>query len=287
MSYATDSLRSPALTSEVSAPPLTFSTLATVGLCLCCPLLMFALQLFGVYIGSLFYYEQAGDLDIATLIMLSSNNGVVVAMSVLITALLFTLFAVGLVYLKSHRISQAHRDDSVRPDKKWQRVWRFFGIQAIHGKGLAVSMIGMIVFMGVSELILLGLDSSPMDFLHGLINEASLLPLIFAIVVVAPIYEELVFRGLIFGALYHTQSPSKMSVVRFSNIVIQKRVLMASLVSSALFSLVHLQYDLIGMTVIFAMALFFTFVRIKYGLIMAILMHMINNGVAMGVYLMG
>ena len=60
---------------------------------------------------------------------------------------------------------------------------------------------------------------------------------------------------------------------------------MASLISSLLFMLLHLQYDMLGMTVIFAMALLFCFIRIRYGLVMAILMHMVNNGVAMAVYL--
>lgn len=287
MSHAADPLSEQTMTADVVASPLTFSTLGAVALCLFSLLFMFALQLIGVYISAVLYYEQAADLDIATLIMLGSNNGMVVAMSILITALVFTLFAVGLIYFKSHKTSQTHLGGTISPANHWHRVWRFFGVQAIHGKGLAVSMIGMIVFMGVSELILLGLDSSPMDFLHGLINEASLLPLIFAIVVVAPIYEELVFRGLIFGALYHTQNPSQLPIRLFFGITVEKRTLMASLMSSLLFSLVHLQYDLIGMMVIFAMALFFAFIRIRYGLIMAILMHMMNNGVAMGVYLMG
>lgn len=151
-------------------------------------------------------------------------------------------------------------------------------------RGFVVSLIGMIAFMAVSEIILTALDSSPMDFLDGLITDESLPLLIFAIVVVAPIYEELVFRGLIFGGLLHHHR-AEQTPIRLVGFSIAKSTLMASLISSLLFTLVHLQYDLLGMTVIFAMALLFCFIRVKYGLVMAILMHMVNNGVAMAVYL--
>lgn len=145
------------------------------------------------------YYEQAGSLNVATLIMLGSNNGVVVAISVVIIALAFTLFAVGLVLFKSKtaRHGTPHQPPSAH---HWGE---FFGIKAISVRGFVVSLIGMIAFMAVSEIILTALDSSPMDFLDGLITDESLPLLIFAIVVVAPIYEELVFRGLIFGGLLH------------------------------------------------------------------------------------
>ena len=123
-----------------------------------------------------------------------------------------------------------------------------------------------------------------MDPLAGLITDESLPLLIFAIVVVAPIYEELVFRGLIFGGLLHRHRAEQIPI-RLVGFTIAKPTLMASLISSLLFTLVHLQYDLLGMAVIFAMALLFCYIRIQYGLIMAILMHMVNNGVAMAVYL--
>lgn len=260
-----------------------------IGLCLCCLVMMFSLQLIGVYLGALFYYGQAEALDVATLILLGSNNGMVVAISIGITAALFTLFAFGVAYIKSRKSTQADSNTPLTPskssDKAWQSIWRFFGIKSIDGKGFIVSLTGMLVFMVLSELIFVNLDISPMDFLQGLIDEKSLVPLLIAIVIVAPVYEELIFRGLIFGALYHRHDVVT-PIHLFSSFRTDVRTLTASVISSILFTLVHLQYDLIGMMVIFFMALFFTFIRIKYGLIMAILMHIINNGVAMAFYLM-
>ncbi|UYZ74875.1 CPBP family intramembrane glutamic endopeptidase [Moraxella bovis] len=273
-------LTAPQMSKPSPRPAISFSAVGVVGLCLFCLFGMFALQIIGVYIGSLAYYEQAGSLNVATLIMLGSNNGVVVAISVFITALAFTLFAVGLVLFKSKtaRHGTPHQPPSAH---HWGE---FFGIKAISVRGFVVSLIGMIAFMAVSEIILTALDSSPMDFLDGLITDESLPLLIFAIVVVAPIYEELVFRGLIFGGLLHRHRAEQIPI-RLVGFTIAKSTLMASLISSLLFTLVHLQYDLLGMMVIFAMALLFCYIRVKYGLIMAILMHMVNNGMAMAVYL--
>ncbi|AWY19983.1 CPBP family intramembrane metalloprotease [Moraxella bovis] len=276
-------LTAPQMSKPSPRPAISFSTVGVVGLCLFCLFGMFALQIIGVYIGSLVYYEQAGSLNVATLIMLGSNNGVVVAISVVITALAFTLFAVGLVLFKSK--TARHGTPRHTPSAHhWGAVWQFFGIKAMGVRGFVVSLIGMIAFMAVSEIILTALDGSPMDFLDGLITDESLPLLIFAIVVVAPIYEELVFRGLIFGGLLHRHRAEQIPI-RLVGFTIAKSTLMASLISSLLFTLVHLQYDPLGMMVIFAMALLFCYIRVKYGLIMAILMHMVNNGMAMAVYL--
>lgn len=271
------------ITKQSHQSVIKFSPLGLVGLCLFCLFGMFALQIIGTYIGSLAYYEQAQNLDTATLITLGSNNGVVVAISVVITALAFTLFAVGLVLFKSKtaRHGTPHQPPSAH---HWGAVWQFFGIKAMGVRGFVVSLIGMIAFMAVSEIILTALDSSPMDFLDGLITDESLPLLIFAIVVVAPIYEELVFRGLIFGGLLHHHR-AEQTPIRLVGFSIAKSTLTASLISSLLFTLVHLQYDLLGMMIIFAMALLFCYIRVKYGLVMAILMHMVNNGMAMAVYL--
>ena len=271
------------ITKQSHQSVIKFSPLGLVGLCLFFLFGMFTLQIIGTYIGSLAYYEQAQNLDIATLIKLGSNNGVVVAISVFITALLFTLFTLALVVLKIKTSPNTTPGRSALAHY-WQNTWRFFGIKAINIKDIITTLVGMGIFMAVSEFILFVSNSSPMDFLDGLITDESLPLLMFAIAVVAPIYEELVFRGLIFGGLLHRHR-AEQTPIRLVGFTIAKSTLMASLISSLLFTLVHLQYDLLGMTVIFAMALLFCYIRVKYGLVMAILMHMVNNGVAMAVYL--
>lgn len=271
------------ITKQSHQSVIKFSPLGLVGLCLFCLFGMFALQIIGTYIGSLAYYEQAQNLDIATLITLGSNNGVVVAISVFITALLFTLFTLALVLLKIKTSPNTTPSRSALAHY-WQNTWRFFGIKAINIKDIITTLVSMGIFMAVSEFILFISNSSPMDFLDGLITDESLPLLMFAIVVVAPIYEELVFRGLIFGGLLHRHR-AEQTPIRLVGFTIAKSTLTASLISSLLFTLVHLQYDLLGMMIIFAMALLFCYIRVKYGLVMAILMHMVNNGMAMAVYL--
>lgn len=252
----------------------TFSIIGTIFICLCSLFGMFALQLISVYFASLIHYEQSNQLDLNTLITLGSQNGVVVALSVLFTAIIFTLISFLLIYVKIK-----HKNNV------WKSICQFFAIKNITLKGFIISLISLIIFMVISEIITIIADKSPMDFLNGLITNESLLPLIIAIVIIAPIYEELVFRGLIFGSITHLTHANHKPIHLFNNITISKNTLIASLVSSLLFSVVHLQYDFFGMALIFSMALLFAFIRVKYGLIMAILMHMINNGVAMMFYL--
>lgn len=256
-----------------------FSWIDVIAICLCCLFGMFALQLIGVYLAGLAYYPKSDQMDIANLITQGSQNGVVVALSVIFTALVFTLLSLLFVFLKFKKSNNTHNIHT------WQAMKYFFGIKPPTLAGIIISLINLIIFMVISEILTVIADKSPMDFLDGLINQQSQLLLIFAIIIIAPIYEELVFRGLIFGAISYQASLDVTPICLFGHVYIKKNTLMATLISSMLFTLVHLQYDLFGMILIFGMALLFCFVRVKYGLITATLMHIINNGVAMVFYL--
>jgi membrane protease YdiL (CAAX protease family) len=77
---------------------------------------------------------------------------------------------------------------------------------------------------------------------------ASSLPaLLFAIVVVAPIFEEIFFRGFLFqGIRYSRLGP-----------------IGAIGITSLLWAVIHLQYDIYGMATVFALGLLFGIVRLK------------------------
>lgn len=114
------------------------------------------------------------------------------------------------------------------------------------------------------------LDESPMDFMDGLLNSTNVLWVWLAVAVVAPIGEELVFRGLIFERLA----------------AINQAV--AWLGSSVLFALVHWQYNWFGLLAIFVLALFLCYVRVKSGgLVLPVAIHSLNNAVAMALYTLG
>lgn len=138
---------------------------------------------------------------------------------------------------------------------------------------------------------------SPMDFMEELIDRESMVSvfvLCIVVVVIAPIYEELVFRGVIFGLIAQSskvpsksQSKTTQSKTKSTFQTAQtKRVALAVAVSSLLFTLVHGQYGVFGLLMIFVLSLIFVWARICTGsLWLPIALHIANNAVAMGVFL--
>jgi hypothetical protein len=85
-------------------------------------------------------------------------------------------------------------------------------------------------------------------FMIDAYQTASSLPtLLFAIVVVAPIFEEIFFRGFLFqGIRYSRLGP-----------------IGAIGITSLLWAVIHLQYDIYGMATVFALGLLFGMARLK------------------------
>jgi membrane protease YdiL (CAAX protease family) len=123
------------------------------------------------------------------------------------------------------------------------------------------------------------LDKSPLVFVDPLYQSvSSVWLLIFAMVIVAPIYEELIFRGLLWSAIAEQFSGATYAEHRGA--------VVASLVTSVIFAVIHLQYGIYEISTIVVLALIFCYARIKSGsLVLPMLLHIINNGAAMGQYL--
>ena len=84
------------------------------------------------------------------------------------------------------------------------------------------------------------------------------------VALVFPVAEEIFFRGFLFGALGR----------RWGDLV-------AIAGSSVLFAALHLQYDLRGMALVFADAIFFALVRARTrSTLLTIALHMLGNGYA-------
>lgn len=241
-------------------PSPSFSVWQALLFCMGCFGLMFVLQLMGVVLVAWLYFD--GTANMTTLLQLGSQNGVVVAYSVLFTAVAFSILAIGSILPKTKNLSD---------------TLSFLGIYRFRFKQFLLTLVFLLAFISISECLTMYLNKTPMAFMDGLLDGQSFYALIVAVVFVAPIYEELIFRGVLFGVLSHTK-----------HILPQQKThnhLMASIISSLLFSMVHLQYDWYGLALIFFIGLFFCYVRIKYGLILTILMHMMNNAIAMLLYI--
>ncbi len=140
---------------------------------------------------------------------------------------------------------------------------------------MAVGFIGLwLLFVIATETLTYILDKNPTAFVDDLYDSAN--PkwlLIVTMVVIAPIYEEVMFRGILWSAVREQCAGAK-------------GVWIASIATSVLFSLIHLQYAIYEMSVIFILALLLSYARAKSGsLYLPILLHIINNGLAMWMYL--
>ena len=125
----------------------------------------------------------------------------------------------------------------------------------------------LIALVAVSDF-LTHLSGRPVvpEFMHEVWESALFLPLLLAaLLVAAPIGEEVFFRGFIFRGL------------EFSRL----GWLGATVITSAIWAFIHFQYDWVGVTVIFAAGLLLGAVRHHTGsIIPCILLHALMNVIA-------
>lgn len=142
-------------------------------------------------------------------------------------------------------------------------------------KAVALKVFALwLLFVVGSEAILQLLDRDPLVFMDDIYQSAgSVFWLGFAIVVVVPIYEEMIFRGILWQATAE-QFVNKRTGAIFASIII-----------GLLFTVVHIQYDMIEMLMIFVLALILGYARYRSGsLLLPIAMHMLKNGLVFTQY---
>lgn len=250
----------------MTRPVFTFSPPFAFFVCFFCVALMLIMQLLGIYWVSLWYFEVPNQ-DMGDLVLMGSEHGLVVAGSVVVTALFLMAFCYTVIYAKT---------------KNHSSLLEFFAIKSVPLFGFLRHLGIFLVFLVISETLMVVFDKSPMSFMDTLITQDTLIPLVVATTIIAPLYEEVVFRGLIFGTIVNTSS----SLTNQPNLLgLSPKEWTATVISSVLFAMVHLQYDVFGMGVIFVIALLLCYARIKYGLLLAIVLHVINNSLAMAMYL--
>ncbi|TLU67111.1 CPBP family intramembrane metalloprotease [Thalassotalea litorea] len=105
------------------------------------------------------------------------------------------------------------------------------------------------------------------EFMVGLKATTDNVWLLFlAICIVAPIFEEILFRGFMFGRLEHT------AIGKWGTL----------LITSLVFTFIHGQYNAVELTMVFSLALLLGYSRLKTGNIyVPIFIHMLNNTVSM------
>ncbi|WP_352338642.1 type II CAAX endopeptidase family protein [Psychrobacter sp. 16-MNA-CIBAN-0192] len=243
------------------SPPLTprplFSRFGVPVLVVGMVIAFFVTQLIGIYLAGSILLPAVDTLTVGDIFFLGSMDGTIVSASILISCVLLTLLMMAVIRVKGGNFRQ------------------YLALHSFSWLTAAAMMGILVLFMLVSQIVTYWLDKTPLDFVDPLYQSvSSVWLLVVAMVIVAPIYEELVFRGLLWSAISE----------QFS---MQRGTIIASTVTSIIFAVIHLQYGLYEITTIMLLALIFCYARIKSGsVLLPILLHMINNGVAMGQYLM-
>jgi len=253
-SNPTDILNNP-LTPQSKRLPL-FSRWGVLALIIAMVTAFFMSQLIGVYVAGKLLLPAASTSSVSDILFFGSSNGTVVSVSIFISCLLLTALSVLIVRLKGSDVRQ---------------YLAFTPFSLAVGLGLFGLLL---LFMIGSEALTYLLDKSPLVFIDPLYESVnSVWLLIVAIVIVAPLYEELVFRGVLWSAIAEQFSEQRGAVI-------------ASVVTSVIFAVIHLQYGLYEISTLVVLALIFCYARIKSGsLLLPMLLHMINNGAAMWQYL--
>ena len=238
-----------------------FTRLGTLLLIVGMVVVFFISQLLGIYIAGKLLLPTAESTTLGDIFFFGSNDGTVVSISIMIGCVLLIAISALVIRMRGGNLKQ---------------------YLALTPFSLAVGMgmIGLLLlFMIGSQALTYVLDKSPLAFVDPLYQSvSSVWLLIFAMVIVAPIYEELIFRGLLWSAIAEQFAASSDTEHRGA--------MVASLVTSLIFAVIHLQYGLYEISTIVVLALLFCYARIKSGsLILPILLHIINNGAAMWQYL--
>lgn len=143
-------------------------------------------------------------------------------------------------------------------------AWRGFGWKQF-GLGFALVLGVLIATEGFGALLERDQPDFMTDMLNAVRGGGSAWLLLLSGVVIAPLGEELIFRGFVYRGL----SESRVGVPG------------AIVISSAIWAAIHTQYDLFYMSVIFALGLALAFVRHRSGSVMlAFVLHALVNAAA-------
>ena len=221
----------------------------------------FMSQLVGIYIAGKLVLPDTKNVSMGDIFFFGSNDGTVVSLSILIGCMLLLATSVLIIRLRGGEL-------------------RSYLALKPFSLAVGIGMLGLLViFMIISQALTYMLDMTPLVFVDPLYQSvSSVWLLVFAMVVVAPLYEEVIFRGILWSAI-----AEQFTAVSYPA---HRGTIAASIVTSLIFAIIHVQYGIYEISTIVILALIFCYARIKSGsLLLPIVLHMINNGAAMWQYL--
>ena len=232
--------------------------LLTVGMVM----VFFISQLLGIYVAGKLVLPATQNATVGDIFLFGGNDGTVVSLSIIIGCVLITAITVSVIRLRGGSVRQ------------------YLAIK-LFSPAVGLKMAGLLlIFMITSQALTYFLDETPLVFVDPLYQSvSSVWLLVFAMVIVAPLYEELVFRGILWTAIAEQFVDSSYSTK-------YRGAIIASIVTSLIFAVIHVQYGIYEISTIVVLALVFCYTRVKSGsLLLPILLHIANNGAAMWQYM--
>ncbi len=146
-------------------------------------------------------------------------------------------------------------------------LFAYLALNAPRQRDVAIAVAGLALLILIGDGLTLALGRNlastfELDIHRTALAEGALLPLWIAVIVVAPVGEEILFRGFLFRGFIHEP----------------RNVLPGILAISLIWALQHFQYDWFGNAQVFVLGLFLGLVRLWSGsTTLTILLHMLVN----------
>ncbi len=194
---------------------------------------------------------RTGTTDPGPVVEALSQSGFFLAVATCVTAILCTPLI--LLFIRIRGVASAKTYLSLKAASRPEWIWWFLALLGLE----ALSIVAMVVF-----------DQPDVpDFMITAYATSRSLPLLwFALVVAAPVFEEALFRGFLFEGLQHSQIGPWGAVI----------------LTSLVWTSIHLQYDFFDLANIFALGVLLGAARAKTGsLYLTIVLHAVVNTLAM------
>ena len=139
------------------------------------------------------------------------------------------------------------------------------GSLSINKRDIFYGSLMLFTFIALEEIYMWALNiEMPEGFITFMLSDPIILGLI-SVIIIAPIAEEFIFRGFLFSQLKRTQLGGWGAVS----------------LSSFLWTIIHFQYELLILLILFVFGIFLGYVRMAYNsLSLPIILHAINNAFA-------
>ncbi len=229
-----------------SQPSRPWGLFPTIGFSSVIFIAFLAVQTLAITIYAYLQIQSHPGVTLSNQILALVNDGLAISISLIPAALLGSLLIFLFVYLKKN-ITAKHYLKLNTPSVK--QVFQWIGILILFSLGM--------------EWVNYYVDRPTPEWMLDSYKTAGIIPLFwFTLIIAAPVFEELLFRGFLLEGLRHSKLGNLGAVI----------------ITAALWAVIHLQYELFEVVAIFLIGLILGYARIKTdSLYTTIILHALMN----------